>query len=71
MFRLFVVSWLLAALMFMEMPQAEARVISRANPYSSGNIHGVNYRSMQWERQQGNRRPIFGRSYRRGLFRRR
>ncbi len=71
MFRLIVGAWVLAATMSLEMPQAEARVISRGNPYSSGNIHGVNYRSMRWERQQGNRGSVFGRSYRRGLFRRR
>jgi hypothetical protein len=49
---------------------AEARIISRGNPGSHYNIHGMNYGSMRWERQQGNRRPIFQRG-RRAFFRRR
>jgi hypothetical protein len=49
---------------------AQARIISRGNPGSHYNIHGMNYGSMRWERQQGNRRALFNRG-RRAAFRRR
>jgi hypothetical protein len=57
-------------------PSAQAVRISRQNPYRSFNISGINYGSMQWERQhrrqatqnrQTRRRGWFGQ----GLFRRR
>ena len=71
MFRLFIGSLLLSAFMLVDMPQSEARVISLRNPSRSVNLTGVNYGSMRWERLQGNRGTVFGRSYRRGVFRRR
>ena len=49
---------------------AQARIISRGNPGSHFNVHGINYGSMRWERQHGNRRALFNRG-RRGYFRRR
>jgi len=49
---------------------ADARIISFGNPSSSFNISGVNYGSMKWEREHGNRRSLF-RGFRRSSFRRR
>ena len=49
---------------------AHARILSRGNPGSHFNVHGITYGSMKWERQQGNRRPLLQRG-RRVFFRRR
>ncbi|MGI9428851.1 MAG: hypothetical protein ACR2NM_09355 [Bythopirellula sp.] len=48
---------------------AQARRWSPGNPGIYGNVHGVTYRSMKYERDHGNRRPMFRRS--RGRFFRR
>jgi len=61
--------FLVAAVLLFDTPTSQARVISRGNQHQFFNIHGVNYRSMKWERERGNRRALF--SGRRGLFRRR
>ena len=49
---------------------AEARTWSPGNPWTQYNIHGLNYRSMKWERDHGNRRPM-SRHSRGRFFRRR
>ncbi len=59
-----------SATLFCDGQTARARIISRGNPGSHFNVHGINYGSMKWERQQGNRRPLFQRG-RRAFFRRR
>ena len=41
------------ALLLVPAQQADARPISRNNPYRSFNISGVNYGSMQWEIKHG------------------
>ena len=66
----FLVLALLATISWCDGQSAEARIISRGNPGSHYNVHGVNYGSMRWERKQGNRRSLFGRTQR-GVFHRR
>ena len=53
-----------------DVERAQARKWSPGNPGIHGNIHGVTYRSMKYERDHGNRRPLSRRS-RGGFFRRR
>jgi hypothetical protein len=54
---------------FLQVEPAQAVKWSRGNPGIYGNIHGVTYRSIQWERDHGNRQSLFGggrsRSFRR------
>jgi hypothetical protein len=50
--------------------RAQARKWSPGNPGIYGNIHGITYRSMKYERDRGSRRTTFRRS-RGGFFRRR
>jgi len=71
MFRISILSiGILAVVLLFGSGEAEARVISRGNPYANSNVHGINYGSMKWERERGNRRSLFQRS-RRGFYRRR
>ena len=62
---LFIATAILAGSFCCDISAASARIVSYGNPSSHFNIHGVNYGSMRWERQQGNRRALFGRSIRR------
>lgn len=48
------------ALVSFDAHAAQARWISLGNPGQYGNIHGITYRSMQWEKDHGNRRSLFG-----------
>ena len=53
-------------------PEADARALTKGNPFARYNVHGINYGSMRWERKYGKmNRSILGRGYRRGNFRRR
>ena len=71
MFRILFLSLVLLSISLAADSQpVEARIISRGNPGSHYNVHGMNYGSMRWERQQGNRRPMLQRG-RRAFFRRR
>lgn len=47
--------------------ESEGAVVSPRNPYRSFNISGINYASMQWEKQH--RKSTYHRSG--GIFRRR
>ena len=53
-----------------DVERAQARKWSRGNPGIYGNIHGVTYRSMRYERDLSYRRSFYSRS-RAGYFRRR
>lgn len=53
-----------------EANSVQARLFSVNNPYTSFNLSGVNYGSMKWEREHGNRRAVFS-SSRRTFIRRR
>lgn len=50
-----VIAWPLSA-------AAEGITISKNNPYKSFNISGINYGSMQWEREHGNQNAVPSRS---------
>ena len=55
--------------LFLDSEPVQARKWSPGNPGIYSNIHGVNYRSMRYERDYRNRRPSY--RSRRGLFFRR
>lgn len=67
---LLLTSGIFAAVILIDAQAATARVVSRGNPGRFYNISGITYGSMKWEREHGNRRPVFQRS-RRSFFRRR
>lgn len=48
---IFTCALLTVALLFASAASADAQVISRYNPYRSFNVSGVNYGSLQWEKQ--------------------
>lgn len=62
MFRTLLLSLVaLAAMLIVDAQTAEARrLFSLRNPYTSFNISGVNYGSVNWERQHGNRSTVYG-----------
>jgi hypothetical protein len=72
MFRMFALlaAAVIVALALDSTAAAQARWISRGNPGQFGNIHGITYRSMQWEKDHGNGRSLFS-SGRRFSWRRR
>lgn len=61
----------LLALSLCEPPSIQAAQINPRNPYRSFNISGINYGSMQWERQHGNSARVKAAPSRRTFFRRR
>lgn len=52
-------------------PSIQAAQINPRNPYRSFNISGINYGSMQWEREHGNNTRMKAAPGRRTFFRRR
>jgi hypothetical protein len=65
--RFCVVAFLGLAVGLMTVRHSEGAVVSARNPYRSFNISGINYASMQWEKQH--RKSTYQRSG--GIFRRR
>jgi hypothetical protein len=59
---------LLAVFAWPAMARAGTFTISKNNPYKSFNITGINYGSMQWEREHGNKSSSPSRGHR--FFRR-
>jgi hypothetical protein len=56
MIKYFAVSLLaLLTLLVVDLRPADAAIVSRNNPYRSFNVSGVNYASMQWQRQNRSR----------------
>ena len=56
MLRLFKIAFFVAAIAMFAVPadvRAGGITLSKNNPYKSFNISGINYGSMQWEREHG------------------
>lgn len=58
----------LAIAVLSDPPSAQAIRISRNNPYRSFNISGINYGSVQWERQHRRQATQNRQTHRRGWF---
>lgn len=69
--RTLMIAGLAVSFLLIELPTVEARIVHRGNPSAHANVHGINYGSMRWERKQGYRRALFGRSHRGGWRHRR
>lgn len=65
--RFYVVAFLGLAVGLLAVRHSEGATVSPRNPYRSFNISGINYGSMQWEKQH--RRSTYHRGG--GIFRRR
>lgn len=62
---------LVAGMLLVSGRSADAQVISRNNPYRSFNVSGVNYGSMQWQKQhRGNTGVYKSTTTQRRVFRR-